>query len=163
MKPQVHDIGHVINQIKRASPPTDKEMHKLLNNLQILLTKNTEKKESPLELALSNTVEQMNEVFVDLCFLRKEIVKKFGNLYFETISNALAELRSKNQELQQYDEPEECLVSWNFTTVNPSTDIASSIFNKLNKAKMIIEDSINKCDYVSKEADTVVDSYFTSL
>lgn len=163
MKIQIFDVTHVINQIKRASPPKDKQTHKLLNNLAILLEKNTTKKQSPLEKTHIATVEKLNEAFLDLCFLRKEILKKFSQEYFDTLSNAIIQLRKNQKVLESAKIQKEEMIEWDLKTIDESNEIMPEIFSKLKKAKSVIEDAMDKNKPSSKNPNGVLESFFTDI
>lgn len=162
MKIEVFDINHIINQIKCASPPSDKDMHKLINNLSILLEKNVTKKSSPLESTLLSTTEKLNEVFVDLCFLRKEIVQRFSREYFEMLSNAILQLKINNERISHNDLSNFDKITWDLKTISDSPDIMSVTFSKLHKAKSIIEDALSKNTGTKRDPESIVDAFFSS-
>ena len=162
MKIEVFDINHIINQIKCASPPSDKDMHKLINNLSILLEKNVTKKSSPLESTLLSTTEKLNEVFVDLCFLRKEIVQRFSREYFEMLSNAILQLKINNERVSHNDLSNFDKITWDLKTISDSPDIMSVTFSKLHKAKSIIEDALSKNTGTKRDPESIVDAFFSS-
>lgn len=163
MKIDVFDTHHIISQIKCASPPSSKEMHKLLNNLSILLEKNTAKKSSPLESTLVSSVERLNETFVDLCFLRKEIVRKFSQEYFDILSNALAQLKRNKYILYSEDAEHPASMQWDLNTTSGSSSLMPAIFCKLHKAKGIIEDALQKSNDIRADADGWVEAFFTDV
>lgn len=163
MKIQIFDVTHVINQIKRASPPKDKQTHKLLNNLAILLEKNTTKKKSPLEQTHTATVEKLNETFLDLCFMRKDLLKKFSQEYFETLSNAIIQLRKNQKILESAKTQKEEILEWDLKTIDESNETMSLTFSKLKKAKSVIEDAIDKTTNSSKNPNGVLEAFFTDL
>lgn len=163
MKIEVFDINHIINQIKCASPPSDKDMHKFINNLSILLEKNVSKKNSPLESTLVSTTEKLNELFVDLCFLRKEIIQRFSKEYFEMISNAILQLKANKGKLIQSEGQTFNKINWDLKTMDDeSSDIMSVTFSKLQKAKSIIKDALSKEISPSKNPESIVDAFFSS-
>lgn len=160
MKIQVFDIDHIINQIKCASPPSDKDMHKLINNLSILLEKNVTKKESPLETTLVSTSEKLNEMFVDLCFLRKEIVQRFSREYFEMLATAILQLQKNKTLVEQVVEPVIERTNWDLKTMSQPFDAMASTFSKLHKARSIIEDALNKNTCTSKDPESMIEAFF---
>lgn len=162
MKIPVFDVSHIINQIKCASPPSDRAMHKLLNNLSILLEKNTIKKSSNLEANLSSSIEKLNDTFIDLCFLRKEIVTKFNLEYYKIIEKALLQIK-KNKEKIEEKEKNRDLIKWEFKNVCGSKNLIEGIFSKLNKAKGIIEDALEKNSTVENNIDAHIESFFTNF
>lgn len=160
MKINAFDIHHVINQIKCASPPSTKEMHKFLNNLSILLDKNTTKKNSPLEPVLLSSIEKLNETFVDLCFLRKEIVRRFSREYFETLGNSLLQLKKNRDVLYSEDRVCPAPIQWNLDTMSDSSSPMPAIFCKLHKAKGIIEDALQRNEATKANADGCIEAFF---
>lgn len=163
MKMQAFDIQHIVNQIKRASPPKDKEAHKLLNNLAILLDKNTVKKNSPLEPTLSAATDKLNETFMDLCFIRKEIVKKFGEAYFDLINNALASLKRNSETLSSISRDTDEMIDWDLKTAGGSESHMPGIFSKLQKARSVIEDAIEKNEGEGWDPEGVIESFFGKM
>lgn len=163
MKIQVFDASHIINQIKRASPPKDKETHKFLNNLAILLEKNTEKKSSPLESALVSTTDKLNETFLDLCFKRKELVKKFSQDYFDIVNSAFIALKRNKDILEAPAVPQADTMSWNLKTMSSSSSLMPLIFSKLQKARSIIEDAMERNEGTAKDTSGSIDAFFNTL
>lgn len=164
MKIPVYDIQHIINQIKCASPPVTKEMHKTINNLSILLEKNVDKRDSPQEAVLTGQLERLNEAFLDLCFLRKEIVKRYAEEYAAIVGSALEALESAWRRAQ--DEPPACgePVAWELDTGCGGTcQMLPEIFSKLKKAKAVIEDAIEGTVSHDVSADSCLESYVSSL
>lgn len=140
MKIPVYDVQHIINQIKCASPPVTKEMHKLINNLSILLDKNIDKQTSPLETVLNSSLEQLNEKFLDLCFLRKDLVVKYGEEYSKIVSDIIKIISEDKEEKAL---PAYKMNDWALEVdCKKSCEIIPEIFSKLKKAKEVIEDAI---------------------
>lgn len=160
MKIQVFDINHIINQIKCASPPSDKEMHKLINNLSILLEKNVTRKQSSLEANLMSTTEKLNEMFVDLCFLRKEIVQRFSKEYFEVLASAVMQLRKNKLKVEHNEEPNLEIINWDLKTMSQPSDIMAATFSKLHKARSVIEDALNKNMGNNRDPESMVEAFF---
>lgn len=160
MKLAAFDIHHVINQIKCASPPSSKDMHKLLNNLSILLEKNTVRKKSELETEYNSSIEKLNETFIDLCFLRKEIIKQFSQEYYEILEKALRQLKSNSDYVKLNNENEAPLIDWNLKTINETPNIMPVVFSKLQKAKSIIEDALSKSENKQNVVDGAIISFF---
>ncbi|ELA41534.1 uncharacterized protein VICG_01398 [Vittaforma corneae ATCC 50505] len=163
MKIQTFDVPHIINQIKRASPPKDKETHKFLNNLAILLEKNTTKKNSPLESSLVSTTDKLNETFLDLCFRRKELVKRFSQDYFDIVNNAFTALKRNKDALETLSIPQVDSINWDLKTMSDSNSSMPLIFSKLQKARSIIEDAIEKNDGMIKDANGCIDAFFSTI
>ena len=163
MKIQVFDINHIINQIKCASPPSNKEMHKLINNLSILLEKNVLRKQSPLEATLVTTTEKLNEIFVDLCFLRKEIIQRFSREYFDILSSAVQQLRKNNTIVEYNAENSVETINWNLKTMSQPREVMATTFSKLRKARSIIEDELNKNNNNTKhDPESPLESFFNN-
>lgn len=161
MKIQVFDIPHIINQIKRASPPKDKDTHKLLNNLAILLEKNTKKKSSPLDASLVSVLDRLNEVFLDLCFKRKELTKKFSSEYLKMVDEAYAVLRRNKEALATpVGAPLEKIV-WDLKTMGESSVVMPSIFSKIQKARSVIEDAIEGNKEMTKDPVGSIETFFS--
>lgn len=164
MKIPVYDIQHIINQIKCASPPVTKEMHKIMNNLSILLEKNIEKRDSPQEAILTGQLERLNEIFLDLCFLRKEIVKKYGEEYAGIVNKALEALESNWHRISSENSIRAELITWDLDTECDDTcQMIPDIFSKLKKAKTVIEDAIEGTASHSLSADSCLDNYISGL
>lgn len=162
MKIHLFDVAHIINQIKRASPPKDKETLKFLNNLTILLDKNTVKKTSPLESTLATTADHLNEASMDLCFKRKELVKKMNEMYFEETSKAF-EMLSANKKKLEIPARDPVEIEWDLKTMEESNAVMPQIFSKLQKARLIIEETIERNECISKSPNSNVDTYFGIL
>lgn len=163
MKIPVFDVGHIINQIKCASPPSDRNMHKLLNNLAILLERNTMKKTSSLEATLSSSIEKFNDTFIDLCFLRKEIVEKFSLEYYKIVENAILQIRNNKEALEKDETIPEEIINWDFDNTCDSRKLVPVVFSKLNKARSIIEDALDKSSTVESNVDAYIESFTTSF
>lgn len=162
MKIQVYDIPHIINQIKRASPPKDKETHKMLNNLAILLEKNTTKKHSQLESALVSAADKLHETVMDLCFVRKEIVKKFGEKYYNEVSKVVSELKQNRKCPEVGDIPDSVPIEWDLNTMEECSGTMPVIFSKLQKAKSVIEDAIKKNEG-NYDPERVINAFFNDI
>ena len=160
MKINVFDINHIVNQIKCASPPGDKDMHKLINNLSILLEKNVNRKQSPLESTALSTIEKLNETFVDLCFLRKEIVQRFSREYFDSLSLAIKQIKENRKKVEEKNLVENDKIDWNLKTMSQPTEIMKTTFSKLHKARSIIEDALDKNVGNKNDPELIIDSYF---
>lgn len=163
MKIAAFDIQHVINQIKCASPPSNKDMHKLLNNLSILLEKNTIKKKSPLEPEFNSSVEKLNEAFIDLCFLRKEIVKQFSQEYFDVLNKALVQLKKNKEHVNVEKEETMDLIQWDLKTMNDTSNAMPVVFSKLQKARSIIEDALQKSENKCNDIEGTVEAFFSDV
>lgn len=163
MKIEVFDINHIINQIKCASPPSDKDMHKLINNLSILLEKNVARKNSPLEPTLAANTEKLNEILVDLCFLRKEIVQRFSREYFEILNEAVQRLKENRERVMMAEEPRAESLCWNLKTVAQPSEVMTTTFSKLQKARGIIEDALNKSTGSTKDPELMIESFFADF
>lgn len=144
MKIGCHDVQHVIGQIKRASPPVTKEMHKLINNLGILLEKNTEHLDSPQEAVLTAHLERLNECFLDLCFLRREIVVRHSAEYAGMVASAIAAVQ-ENRDIAAADVAgDDRRIVWNLDAdCGDTARLVPEIFGKLRKAKAVIEDALD--------------------
>lgn len=157
MKIGCHDIQHVIGQIKRASPPVTKEMHKLINNLAILLEKNTDHLDSTQEAVLTTHLERLNECFLDLCFLRREIVVQHGAEYAATVAAAVAALQENREAAAADIAGDDRHVEWNLEAdCGDTAHLVPEIFSKLRKAKAVIEDALDGS--IQTGADLDVDS-----
>lgn len=164
MKIQLYDVSHIINQIKRANPPKDKETHKFLNNLAILLEKNTIKKNSTLESTLISTSEKFNETFLDLCFKRKEMVKRFSQEYLETVDNAYIAINNNSKALETFKNDFDVSIDWNLKTMaESSNELMPQIFSKLQKARSIIEDGLERNESVEKEMKGNFELFFNEI
>lgn len=166
MKIGVHDIQHIIGQIKRASPPTTKYMHKLINNLAILLEKNTNKLESPQEAVLTAQLERLNELFLDLCFMRKELALKYADNYAASVSAAMDTLRENGDVVSTETPYAPIHIDWALDAQCGDTDmLVHEIFSKMRKAKTVIEDASDK----TRErpglptADSMLSSYLNRI
>lgn len=160
MKIPVYDVQHIINQIKRASPPVTKEMHKLINNLAILLEKNTEKRESPQELVLTTKTEQLNESFLDLCFLRGEVAKKYAEEYAVFVGQVEQVLEENKSMTNKEPIISPSNIDWDLDTECADTyQLISYIFAKLNKAKAVVEDGLENRSRGNK-GNVSADAYF---
>ncbi|KAI4291376.1 hypothetical protein PAPHI01_0650 [Pancytospora philotis] len=162
MKIGVHDVQHIIGQIKRASPPTTKDMHKFINSLAILLEKNTDKLASPHEQTLTGHLERLNELFLDLCFLRKELALKYADEYAASVGAAISTLNANNELLQAESLPEVRSMEWDLSTGSSDTQmLVHEIFGKMHKAKAIIEDALSSSTAkpVHASPDTMLESY----
>ncbi len=163
MKMEIRSIEYIIDQIKKTNPPVTKDMHKLINNLLILLEKNVVKKESPEEFLLTEKYETLNEFFLELCFLRREIVVKFAEEYADNIKKAIEILEENSKAVNYKENDEKKTIKWNLKTECENTyELVSYIFSKLSKAKMVIEESLeNKCknNKSSIEADAYFEAY----
>lgn len=162
MKIQLFDSSHVINQIKRASPPKDKEAHKFLNNLAILLEKNTTKKSSTLEQALVTTTDKLSETFLDLCFKRKELAKNFSQEYLETANAALEKLRANKAVLEESSSGRIEPIAWDLK-MDEANSAMPQIFSKLQKARTIIEEAIEKNECIPGSSNVNVDAFFSNV
>ncbi|KAI5169309.1 hypothetical protein PAEPH01_0601 [Pancytospora epiphaga] len=166
MKLGIHDVQHIIGQIKRASPPTTKETHKLINNLAILLEKNTNKIESPLEAVLTAQLEKLNEYFLDLCFLRKEILMRYSREYAEEVNGVLATLKENQTKASKETAIDRVTMEWSLNSESSySSRMTQDIFGKLHKAKSIIEDAIgqNMPLIQDMDPDGCLESYFLNV
>ncbi|KAI5149952.1 hypothetical protein ENBRE01_1216 [Enteropsectra breve] len=144
-KISLQDAQHIIGQIKRASPPSTKEEHKMLNNLAVLLEKNTCKKDTPLEAELTACLEKMNERFLDLCFFRKEKVSEYAAEYSENINKVLERIRQNNERISRMGAEEPKALEWNLSgSIDDLCGQVPDIFGKLRKAKSIIEESLEE-------------------
>jgi len=183
MKIGLYDIQYVMNQIKCAAPPSDKESHKLLNNVSILLEKNTNKLNSPLEPTLVSCLEKLHENFLELCFTRSELPEEFGNWYAENteaIMKWLKEIKDKatsieaRAALETGDPAEKCgvlcgerQIDWKIEDVgcDAALKIIPEIFGKLKKAKSIMEDALEDGSdgKLAKSADEYVEAYLNMI
>lgn len=164
MKIEIYDISHIITQIKCASPPKTKEDHKLLNNLAILLEKNSIKKESDLENKLNESLEKMNENFLDLCFLRKEIVKKFSVEFSESMNEMVEKLINNRNIFLKSKDLSKKTIDWNLeTSCDSAFSLIPEIFGKLNKSKEIIQDCMETTNYRNTDADSYIEACLNSL
>lgn len=163
MKIPIFDVQHIINQIKCASPPNNKEMHKALNNLSILLEKNTTKKKSTLEQNYIGSMDKLNEHFVDLCFLRKEIVRSFSQEYFDILTDTLKILKSNKNIVKIEENKQAPLIEWDLTPMADALTIMPTVFSKLSKAKSIIEDALLKHEGQIVDIDSQVEAFFADL
>lgn len=166
MKIEVHDIQHIVEQVKEMHPPRSKDAHKLMNNLAILLEKNTTKKESPEEVVLTGHLEKLNEKFLDLCFLRKETVESYGKEYSEMASKTALALQ-KNREAVAAEQPvAHKPIVWDLEVGQCDVcQMIPGIFSKLKKAKGVIEDALESSvpAATSTDADCCFEAYVSSL
>lgn len=165
MKIELCDLQHVIGQIKRASPPTTKEAYKFLNNLLVLMERNTIKCSVSEEAVLSSKYEALHSSLLELCFLRRSLAESYAE-EFSNASSSTAEILQKNSEcLQKEIEVELVIPDWHLAVgCSEVYKMLPELFSKLNSAKDIINDSLEAVPTSEKtNADAQYELYFASL
>lgn len=154
MKPGLYDVQHVIAQIKRASPPVTREMHKLINNISILLDKNTTRLDSPLEPVLASATEQLAEQFLALCYLRRESVRAYASAYAEAAAQIASRIHANMEAMGRQPQQTDDRIVWDGLVAESAEacDLVPSIFSKLKKGKEVVEDALENRTRVERGA-----------
>lgn len=166
MKIKLRDLQHIIGQIKRASPPTTKEAHKLLNNLAVLMEKNSTKQFSPEETLFSEKTEAFHSVLLELCFLRQELVNSYAKEYSAFADQTLEIVKQNDKIASEELIVENDMAELEFEVYNPeSCKMLPEIFTRLKNAKEIINEMMNNTDQtkLNRDANTQFELYFTPL
>ncbi|KAL6122161.1 hypothetical protein NUSPORA_00827 [Nucleospora cyclopteri] len=167
----VSDVDYIFEQIKSDFPPQTKEEHKVLNNVRVLFEKNVVAQKND-EVAAKKTEfiqlrEKLTEKFLDLTFLRKELVLKFKEEYNERVSNKI-----KNTILYKINKQEEPFdyEKYKIKFSSPkneeflySKSILPVLNSKLKKIKEIVEETCEGGKIGGINADKYAESYFRDL
>ena len=167
MKVRLYDAQHVVGQIKRASPPTTKEMHKLINNLSILLEKNTEKIDSPLEAVLAEKHQALGERTATLCLLRTELAQEYAKKYADSAQGILRGVAANRERIACAIDGAGEPIEWNIQL--DGEDVRSTvewILGALKAGKSVVEDAIEESSRENRPvllADAHLQAYLGSL
>lgn len=162
----VTDVDFIFNKIKKDFPPQTKEEHKILNNVRVLFEKNvTVKNDEAKKMKLLQLQEKLDEKFLDLCFMRKELIQKFREDYSASVSKIKNDVLYKCQ-TNSPDDYEKYKIKFNILKneeFNKAMNVLPFLNSKLKKAKEILEESAQTVKDKEIDGDKYIEKYFRDI
>jgi hypothetical protein len=80
--------------------------------------------------------------------------------YFEIINKKIRKLIENRQKIETKVERNKEIKNWKLITISNPVEVMKVIFSKLNKAKSIIEDELNRNEGNKKDPESIISLYF---
>jgi len=97
--------------------------------------------------------EKFNDLFLDLCFLRKDLVNDYGKDYEQMIKKQVKRIENNKKIIKNHQSVNLNKIKWDLSTFSGQKDLINSVFSKLNKCRSILEDSLSKNTEIKKDGN----------